>query len=152
MFAAGLAVGGALLLLAGAGVQRAAAADYNGSITPGGSSVAVTLSSAGDNGYLTFSGSSGDRVFVKAVTGSLSNPGNVGAYTVSLLSPSSVELGSTGLITSSQTKFVDTVTLSASGTYTVRVAPYLNTTGTTTVTVYAVPAVTRVRSRPADRR
>jgi len=140
MFAAGLAVGGALLLLAGAGVQRAAAADYNGSITPGGSSVAVTLSSAGDNGYLTFSGSSGDRVFVKAVTGSLSNPGNVGAYTVSLLSPSSVELGSTGLITSSQTKFVDTVTLSASGTYTVRVAPYLNTTGTTTVTVYAVPA------------
>lgn len=63
---------GCIALLVGGAPQWARAADVNGTITAGGSSVAVTLSTPGDVGYLTFSGTAGERVFVKAVTGTLS--------------------------------------------------------------------------------
>src|SRR4051794_8000760 len=75
------------------GLAGAAAADFHGTITAGGSSVGVTLSNSGDTGYLTFTATAGERVFVKASTGSL---GGAGIYTVSLLNSSSTEIGSTG--------------------------------------------------------
>ena len=123
-------------LVTGFGLSAALAADYHGTITAGGSSVGVTLSSSGDTGYLTFTGSAGERVFVKAATGSLAG---FGAYTVTLLDPSSAQVGSTGLLFGGHTGFIDTQTLSA-GTYTVKITPVSDTTGTTTVTLYDVAA------------
>src|SRR5271169_5576885 len=74
------------IAVGGIGLRGAAASDYHGTITAGGSAVAVTLSNSGDTGYLTFTGTSGERVFIKAATGSL---GGAGIYTVTLLDPSS---------------------------------------------------------------
>src|SRR5262245_3683194 len=122
--------------LAGAGARVAGASDYHGTITPGGSSVAVTLSSSGDNGYLTFSASAGDRVFLKAQAGSY---GGAGAYTLSLQSPGGATLDSTFMF-SSALRFFDTMTLASTGTYTIQLAPYHDTTGTTTITLYSVAA------------
>jgi RHS repeat-associated protein len=128
------------LLAAGVGafgLVGASASDFHGTIMAGGSSVGVTLSSSGDTGYLTFTGSSGERVFVKASTGTL---GGSGIYTVSLLNPSSTEIGSTGFIFGNSTKFIDTTTLSSAGTYTIKITPFGSTTGTTTVTLSDVPS------------
>jgi RHS repeat-associated protein len=129
---AGLA---SIVLLAGGSLQRASAADYNGTITAGGSAVSVTLPNSGDTGYLTFTGSAGDRVFVKGSAGSLSGL----AYTMALVDPSSTTLGSV-LFLSNSSGVIDTTTLSSSGSYTIKLLPYSNTTGTVTVTLYAVPA------------
>ena len=120
-----------LVALGGVGVGGAAASDYHGTITAGGSSVPVTLSSSGDTGYLTFTGTSGERVFIKAVTGTLSG---FGIYSVSLLNPSSTTIGS-ATIFSNSTKFIDTTTLGSSGTYTIEISPFSTTTGTTTITL-----------------
>ena len=124
------------IAVGGIGLRGAAASDYHGTITAGGSSVAVTLSNSGDTGYLTFTGTSGERVFIKAVTGTL---GGAGFYTVSLLNPSSTTIGSTPIF-SNNTKFIDTTTLASSGTYTIKIDPYSTTTGTTTITLTDVPA------------
>ncbi|HEV7566349.1 MAG TPA: PA14 domain-containing protein [Microbacteriaceae bacterium] len=129
---AGLA---SIVFLAGGSLQRAGAADYNGTITAGGSAVPVTLSNSSDTGYLTFTGSPGDRVFVKASAVSTSGLG----YTVSLLDPASTELASV-VFGANSSGLIDTKTLSSSGTYTIKLLPYLNTTGTVTVTLYSVPA------------
>ncbi len=128
-----------VLMLAAGGVQRADASDYHGTITPGGSAVAVALSNSGDNGYLTWSGSTGDRVFVKASTGSLSGAGSHVVY-VSILKPNGSQLATTQVFGSSSVSFIDTQSLPSTGTYTVFVDPYQDTTGTTTVTLYSVPA------------
>jgi RHS repeat-associated protein len=119
------------------GLAGAAASDFHGTITAGGSSVGVTLSNSGDTGYLTFTGSSGERVFVKASTGTL---GGSGIYTVTLLNPSSTQIGSTGFIFGNSTKFIDTTTLSSAGTYTIKITPFGSTTGTTTITLSDVSA------------
>jgi hypothetical protein len=126
-----------VVLLAGGSLQRAGAADYNGTITAGGSAVTVTLPNSGDTGYLTFTASSGDRVSVKASTGSLGGLG----YTMSLLDPGSSSLGSV-FIGSSSNGLIDATTLSSSGTYTIKLLPYSSTTGTTTVTLYSVTDAT----------
>ena len=107
------------VLVGAVGLASAAAADFHGSITAGGSPVGVTLSS-GDAGYLTFTGSAGERVFVKASTGTLSG---TGIYAVSLLDPGLTEIGSTGgFVFTNQTKFIDATTLSSAGTYTIKVS------------------------------
>ena len=124
------------IAVGGIGLRGAAASDYHGTITAGGASVPVTLSNSGDTGYLTFTGSSGERVFIEAVTGAL---GGTGIYTVSLLNPSSTTIGSATIFANS-TKFIDTTTLSSSGTYTIEISPYGSTTGTTTITLSDVPA------------
>jgi hypothetical protein len=52
----------AVVLLGAVGLGRAWAADFHGSITQGGSSVALSLSTSGDKGYVTFSGTSGENL------------------------------------------------------------------------------------------
>lgn len=112
-------------------------ADITGSISEGGSSVAVTSSTPGRDGSLTFAGTAGDRVFLKAATGALTGS-SLPASTVSIVKPDGNSWG-THLITSNSTGFIDTVTLPVSGTYTVKVDFYNDTTGTTTLTLSAVP-------------
>src|SRR4051794_37811659 len=129
-------LGGALIvvvvLVSGLGWGRASAADYNGTITAGGSSVTVTLGD-GDKGNLTFSGTVGERVFVD-VSGTAM--GGSGIYNLDLLDPSgsTVKTGTLG------SGGIDTATLSSAGTYTIRASPAFWATGTLTFKLYDVPA------------
>jgi RHS repeat-associated protein len=127
----------ALGLLGGLTFRSASAADYNGTITAGGGSVAVTLGTSGDVGRLTFSGSASERVFVKASTGTLAG---TGLYRVLLLKPDGTQLASTGYMVSNSLGFIDRTTLPSGGTYTLKVEPLSTTTGTTTVTLTDVAA------------
>src|SRR5207248_1538642 len=86
------------------------------------------------------SGTAGERVFLKAVAGTLAGVGaqQVG---VGILKPNGSYLtGIAGYLSSGYTDFIDTTTLPSSGTYTVVADPRQDTTGTTTVTLYDVPA------------
>src|SRR5437588_839463 len=129
-----------LALLAKA--QKAVAADRNparelsdvtGSITPGGSPLTVTISNANDNAYITFSGTANQRVSLNMTSVSISF-----SY-VSILKPdNSTLVSSTAVFTSG--KFINTVTLPATGMYKVLVDPQDAATGSTTLTMYSVPA------------
>jgi len=113
---------------------NAVAADVTGSITPGGfpgSPVPVTLSNPGQNGYLTFSGTVGQRV-------SLSVAANAPAGTVAILKPDQTTLKSVSV--GVPAAFMDVETLPSTGTYTVFVNPSAANTGTATVTLFDVPA------------
>jgi RHS repeat-associated protein len=126
-----------IALLAGGSMQRAGAANYNGTITAGGPAVTYTLG-AGDSGNLTFSGTAGERVFIDVSAGTLASSG---FYFLTVLDPSgaSIKFGS---ISSASTAFVDAFTLGSTGTYTIQAAPYSTTSGSLTFTLYDVPADT----------
>jgi len=101
--------------------------DATGTITIGGPAVQVTISTPGQNGSLTFSGTSGQRVSMKTVESGI-NPW------VTVLNPD----GSTFWAASTGSWF-DTKTLSQTGTYTITVDPQTDTTGSDTFTLYDVP-------------
>jgi hypothetical protein len=105
--------------------------DVTGTITAGGSSVAVTTTTPGQMGRLTFTGTLGDRVSLKASTGPS------GALTI--LKPNGTALAA-GSISGAIATFIDTQTLPATGTYTVLVDYSTTQVGTVTLTLYAVPA------------
>src|SRR5437588_3750035 len=129
-----------LALLAKA--QKAVAADRNparelsdvtGSITPGGSPLTVTISNANDNAYITFSGTANQRVSLNMTSVSISF-----SY-VSILKPdNSTLVSSTAVFTSG--KFINTVTLPTTGTYTIFIDPQGSSTGSMTLKLYDVPA------------
>jgi YD repeat-containing protein len=104
-------------------------ADTTGSISPGGAAVTVTTTVPGQNGTLTFTATAGQRV-------ALNQSGyNCFTATTTLKKPD----GSTQASTCGGT-YIDTQTLSAAGTYTILVDPKDQTTGSTTLTLLAVPA------------
>ena len=102
-------------------------ADTTGTVTVGGSAVAVTLTTPGQNGTLTFSGTSGQQITVH-VTGN-----TMGSITVSLLKPDGSTLTSSTSINSSFN--LATQTLPTTGTYTVKVNPTGSNTGSTNINV-----------------
>lgn len=110
--------------------------DVTGSITPGGPPVTVTTTAAGQNGLLTFSGTTGQRISMKvsgvAMTGGSNN------VDVSIKKPDNITLASIGSISSSGS-FFDVQTLPATGTYTVLVDPRDTSYGSVTLTLYEVP-------------
>lgn len=110
-------------------------ADISGPITPGGSAVTVTTTVPGQNGALTFSGTVGQRVSLRASGVSMNGNGWV---TVALKKPDGTNLASD--VFDSSGGFIDTQTLPVAGTYTVLVDPYSTNTGTAAVTLYDVPA------------
>jgi len=110
-------------------------ADTTGSITAGGSAVTVTTTIAGQNGLLTFSGTSNQRVSLKMT--SLSLTGGSNFCTVSLKKPDGTTLTSKFFGGDS---FIDTQTLPVTGTYTILVDPADSSTGSVTLTLYDVPA------------
>jgi RHS repeat-associated protein len=115
-------------------------ADVSGPITPGGSSLTATTSTPGQNGAYTFSGTSGQRVFLKQVVGTQSGAAPNPATRTQILKPDGSALTGTTAWTSNSTAFIDTTTLPSTGTYTVLVDPQNDTVGSTTVTLYDVPA------------
>jgi hypothetical protein len=110
-------------------------ADPVGTIAIGGAATTLTTTTPGQNGRVTFSGTAGQRISLKVgwapaicclVKISITNPDGT-----TLSAPLSV--GATGA-------FIDAKTLPATGTYTIVVDPQAAATGTTTLTLYEVPA------------
>lgn len=110
------------------------ASDVTGTITPGGSAVTITTTTAGQNASLTFSGTAGQKVslVMSSVTISSSN--------VTIRKPDATLLVSASVSTSGG--FIDAQTLPVTGTYTIQVDPSIIATGSMTLTLYECPDVT----------
>lgn len=106
-------------------------ADVSGSITADGSTNPVAITTPGQNGALTFTGTAGQRVFLKV-------GGSAPAGTVALLNPDSSTLASVN--SGVTTTFIDARALVASGTHAVKVDPGTYNTGTVNLSLYDVPA------------
>ena len=123
-----IAVAAAAVLAAS--VVPAGAATY--SITPGGASVVVTVSTAGGSSRANFSGTAGQRVAVRATNTSIL------AGQIRLQDSSGTILRTSGLNTGGA--WLDMVTLPADDTYSIVVDASSTHTGSTTVTLYNEPA------------
>lgn len=111
----------------------AQAADVTGTITIGGSPLTVTISNAGDNARITFSGTAGQRISLNLTNVSIT------MSDVSIQNPDGSNLvAPTAFFTSG--KFVDTKTLTQTGTHTIVIDPYSAYTGSVTLTLYEVAA------------
>jgi hypothetical protein len=104
--------------------------DIVGSIAPGGSPVALALTTPGQNGQLSFTGSSGQRISLRI---SASSP--TGSVTILNPDQSVFKTASMG----SLAQFVDASTLPQSGTFAIDVNPTSFNAGTVTLTLYDVP-------------
>lgn len=109
--------------------------DFTGSIAPGGSSVTVTTNTPGQNGQLSFVGLTNQRVMLK-ISGVAMTGGTTNSVTVALKNPDGTTLESN--IVSASGGFIDTETLPANGAYTILVDPTNASTGSVTLTLYAV--------------
>ncbi len=113
--------------------------DVTGTITPGGASVPVSLTTPGQNARLTFSGTAGQVVSAWLTNSTFS--GSCFTHRLSILKPDNTEL--TGVNTcGSGDAFLDAVTLPVAGTYTLLLNPYGAYTGSATLTLYGVVDVT----------
>jgi hypothetical protein len=114
-------------------------ADPSGSITPGGAPVSVTTTAPGENASYTFTATAGQRISMRADSGTLTSPCSCGGIEyVRLLDPNNQNFASAGPLGSNSWDFVDVQTLSA-GTYTVLVDPPGDAYGQTTIHLYDVP-------------
>ncbi len=110
--------------------------DSTGTITPGGSAVSVSTSTPGQMALLSFSGTANQRVSVKMASGSWTGGSPSGAD-VYIRQPNGLTLGTQFTQTSA---FLDTLTLPATGTYTLVTDPSGASTGGITLTLYDVGA------------
>lgn len=102
-------------------------ADASGTLTVNGAAVPVTTTAPGQNGALTFTGTSGQQVTVH-VTGN-----TMGIVTVKLLKPDGTTLTSTA--SSSSSFNLPSQTLATTGTYTVTIDPFQTNVGSMNVQV-----------------
>ncbi len=98
-----------------------------------GTPVTFTSATPGKNFTGTFTGTTGQRISINATGGTFTG---CDAYFVTLLRPNSTALAGTS--TCSSAAFIDTITLDATGTWTVLVNPLGATTGQASVTAYNV--------------
>jgi hypothetical protein len=105
--------------------------DVTGTIVPGGSSAIVSLTAPGQNARLTFNGTIGQRVSLRATSSTISSG------ILRILRPDGTTLVSTVLTASGA--FIDVQSLAATGAYTVLVDPDTTNIGNTTLTLYDVP-------------
>jgi RHS repeat-associated protein len=111
--------------------------DVADSFTPTaeGATKTVTTTTPGQKARVTFSGSAGQRISLKAVS-AMSNVAEV-----DLLKPDGSTLFGSHLVAGAETtQFMDTIELPTSGSYTFLVSPGANATGSMTLTAYDVPA------------
>ena len=101
--------------------------DVSGSVTINGSAFALTTTVPGQNGNITFSGTSSQLVTVRIANSTLS------CVTVTLLKPDGTSLTST--FTCSGTFNLTQQTLPTTGTYTIKVDPNSSQVGTANVSV-----------------
>lgn len=112
-------------------------ADGSGTITPGGSAVAVTSSAPGQNSALSFSGTAGQRISLRGTNG-LSGQVAGCDVNVTILKPDSSVLAPATCMEGSG--FIDVKTLPVTGTYTITIDPQAAATGSLTLTLYNLPA------------
>ena len=105
--------------------------DTAGPISINGPSVSVTASAPGQNGRLTFDGTTGQRVSL-TISGS-----TIASSDISILKPDGAYLVVPTTATASG--FIDTTTLPATGTYTIFINPAAANTGSMTLTLNEVP-------------
>ena len=111
------------------------AGDTSGSITANGSATVVTSTAAGQNGTLTFTGSVNQRIALNLS----SNFGTMfSGAKVSVKSPTNTTVIAPTVV-GTNGAFVEPVTLTAAGTYTIKVDPDGANTGNVTLNLYTVP-------------
>lgn len=103
-----------------------------GTLTLDGTGKTVTINNAGQNGYLSFTGTAGQKVALQATNASATFGRKVtwGMYT-----SAGTRLGS-----ATGNAYLNPVTLPANGTYQVRIDPADTRTGSITITGWVVPA------------
>ncbi|WP_249181092.1 IPT/TIG domain-containing protein [Burkholderia vietnamiensis] len=106
--------------------------DVTGTITAGGPSVALGITTPGQNGSLTFSGTAARRVSLYMARNSGS-----GCWRITINNPDGSSLLNYSDCTG--TYFSDVLTLPATGTYTIKFDPQSTSTQTATFTLYSVP-------------
>lgn len=113
--------------------------DVTGTIAPGGAPITVTTTVAGQNADLTFSGTQGQRISLGITGVSLTDaiPSYATYASVLIIKPDGTTLASASPV--STWGFIDTRTLPATGTYTVRFDPANTSVGSGTLTLYDVP-------------
>src|SRR5439155_22332401 len=107
--------------------------DATGAITPGGPAITTTAGTPGQNARLTFDAQAGQRLSLNLSGVTISN-----SY-VSLLKPDGTMLGGS-TYASIFGGFVDTRAIPSTGRYTILVDPQAAAIGSTTLTLYDVPA------------
>ena len=125
----GANTGGITLSLANFG------SDTTGTITANGSATVVTSTAAGQNGTLTFTGSVNQRIALNLS----SNFGTMfSGARVWVKSPTNTTVVAP-VVVGTGGAFVEPVTLTAAGTYTIKVDPDGANTGNVTLNLYTVP-------------
>jgi hypothetical protein len=109
--------------------------DQTGPIVPG-TSKDVSIEKPGQNARFTFAATANDRVCI-AIPQPPAPPTGIASGLVHVLRPDGTSLEAMGF-NSAGASFLDTVTLSATGTYTVLVDPATVNTGTASVTLHTV--------------
>jgi hypothetical protein len=102
-------------------------ADVTGTVTIGGSAVNVTISTPGQNGSLTFSGTSGQQATVHVTSNTMST------VRVTLFKPDGTQM--TTSFTSATSFNLATQSLTTTGTYTIKIDPDSSNTGSMNVSV-----------------
>jgi len=105
-------------------------ADFSSTITAGGSAVTVTTTVPGQNGAVTFTGTSGHRMAVNVGTGPTG--------TASMRDPAGASLASASI--GAVSAFIEPVTLAGSGSHSIFVDYVHANTGSVALTLYDVPA------------
>jgi hypothetical protein len=110
-------------------------ADQTQAITAGGPPVTVTNTVPGQNAYLTFTGSVGQRVTVLVENVNGLNPAEL-----NLLKPDNTPAIPAPVTVTSSGAWMQTTTLTANGQYKILVDPLQTNVGTADVTLFNVPA------------
>src|SRR5258705_11475404 len=113
-------------------------ADYTGTITAGGSSVTTTTNVAGQNGSLTFNGTTGQRISLLGTDGTYGGTPFTCDVTVTILKPDTSALAPATCMQAGG--YIDATTLPADGVYRIQIDPYTSSTGSLTLTLNNVPA------------
>lgn len=113
------------------------ASDVTGTITPGGSSVPVSITAPGQRAVLTFSGTAGQRINLSMTNATFYWMAWSNVY-VYIYNPDGSGLASVDL-NGQSTALFDTLTLGFTGTYTVILDPPDTRTGSVTFTLNDIP-------------
>lgn len=114
-------------------------ADYSATIAADGAPVIAAMSTPGQNAALTFSGTPGQRIFLKGTNG-LTGQLLACDVNVKILQPDGAVLAPDTCM--ENTGFIGAHTLTAGGTYTIVVNPLSHAVGNVTLTLHTVPADT----------
>ncbi|WP_433728020.1 VWD domain-containing protein [Actinoplanes sp. CA-051413] len=109
-------------------------ADAAVTVPTNGTATTVTTTAPGQNAKATFTATANQRVFITC-----SETAGLGSVNYALLDPSGTTVKTTSSCLSTRT-LIDTLTLTAAGTYTITINPDNAETGTTTLAIYTVPA------------